>query len=264
MTPSDSTLSELEGEIRQRTHQAQRRLDEMNVLCNSYQSNLANRVVSTNENGKTYYKIPNMPNPPEEINVLVSEILHHLRSALDNLIVGLTVRSANHGLTDAEEKPISFPIVSLKSDFDSFQSKKLSLLNSEYVDLLYRLQPIDLDPDNDDDLNYWVKRALRDCAFYSNYDKHRRLPIVGPTISGSMSAAGPGVSTPRIHIGGVRTDEYFAWHETVPGHGEVSFRFLVYLFSPFEGKAVDLSQRINQIDNAIQSRVIPMFLSAWD
>lgn len=264
MTPSDSSLAELDREIRQRINQAEKRLDEMNDLCKAYQSKLENLVVPSSENGRTYYKIPNMPSPSEEIKLLASETLHHLWAALDNLIVGLAAKSANRVLTNAEEKQISFPIVSAKSDFDSFQEKRLRFLNYEFVDLLYRLQPIDLDPNDDEDLNYWVKRALRDCALYSNYDKHRRLHILGPAISGTMSAATPGVSNPRIVIGGVRTDDNFAWHETVPGQGEVSFRFVVYLSSPPDDKVIGLSQTLVQVYYAIQSRVIPMFLSAWN
>ena len=166
MTPSDRDISELARKIRQRTNQAKIRLDEMNRLCQSYEEKLESLVTYSSEKGKTYYKIPNMPDPPEEISLLASEVLHHLRSALDNLIVGLAVRSINRDLTNAEEKPISFPVFGIKSDFDSFREKNLVQLNLEYIDLLSRLQPIDLENDSDEDYNKWVRTALKDLRLF--------------------------------------------------------------------------------------------------
>lgn len=261
MTPSDSDLAELEREIQLRTNRAKERLDAMNILVKPYQKELQARVVSSSKNGRTYYKIPDMPDPPEEINLLASEVLHHLRSALDNLIVGLASFSSIRTLSNDEEKQLSFPIYEKKELFDDFQKKNLKFLNSRYMDLLFRLQPIDMERDHDEDYYDWVRTALQDCALYSNHDKHRRPLRVGQAVSGNRSAAGPGVIPPPITKGGVRTDEDFAWHETVPGHGEGSFLFTVYFHHPLSRKPTGISQALDQIYEAVQSEVIPMFLN---
>ena len=259
MTPSAANLAELERELLLRTNQAKIRLDEMQRMCAAYEKELETLVISSNENGVTYYKIPGMPDPPKEISLLASEILHHLRSALDNLVVGLTLISANRTLTDAEEKPISFCILGLKSEFDTFQEKKLVLLNSEYIDLLFRLQPIDMGNDRDEDYNQWVRTALEDLALYSNQDKHRRLALTGQAVSGSGSSAGPGIVPPSISIGGVRRDENFASHATVTGHSEETFQFTVYFLHPITNKPIGISQALDEIYDAIQTQVVPKF-----
>jgi hypothetical protein len=261
MTPSDSGLVELEREIQLRTDQAKERLDEMDILVKSYQKELEALIVPSSKNGRTYYKIPEMPDPPEEINLLASEVLHHLRSTLDNLIVGLASFCSKRTLSNDEEKQLSFPIYEKREPFDDFQKKNLKFLNSKYMDLLFRLQPIDMEHDRDEDYNGWVRTALGDCALYSNHDKHRRPLHVGQAVSGSRSAQGPGVVLPPITKGGVRTDEDFAWHETVPGHGEVNFLFTVYFLHPLSRKPTGISQALDQIYDAVQSEVIPMFFN---
>lgn len=261
MTPSELGLAELTREVYRRTSQAKKRLDELNALCQAYEEKLQPRVEESYENGKTVYKIPRLPDLPHEISLLASEVLHHLRASLDNLVVGLASLCADRPLNSLEERPISFPVYDNKVDFGSFQQRGLSLLDSEYVDLLFRLQSINPEDDKDEDNMKWIRTALQDCALYSNHDKHRRLTVVGAAVRGSGSVSMPGVINPVINIGGLRNNQNFASHLTVEGFGEVSFDFTIYLLNPSNGKPIELSNTLDQLYDAVQDQVIPMFLT---
>ena len=140
--------------------------------------------------------------------------------------------------------------------------RNLAILENHHKEIIARLQPIELLPEmpETDDVEYWIRRALRDCAAYSNHDKHRRLSIVGVAVSWSGSVSHPGVQKPHINIGGVRKGENFASHSTVSGFGDVTFNFATYLINPSSGALRDVRVELDAILTAIEEHVVPLVL----
>jgi hypothetical protein len=92
------------------------------------------------------------------IPILVGEICHNLRSALDYLVFELARHDAN-----APQKDTQFPIVDTPEKFRSQRAKRLKGVNDRHVGMIGRLQPY-----NGCD---WT-RALREI---SNRGKHREF-----------------------------------------------------------------------------------------
>ena len=112
--------------------------------------------------GEPTYRIPH-PSTwlPQEAQAIVGEIVHNLRSALDNLVWLLAYRNCGH-----EVKQTQFLIVETRTDFDKQQPRRLKGLTNDQVDTIEKVQPY-----NGDD---W----LRLLADLSNPDKHRHLLLL--------------------------------------------------------------------------------------
>ncbi len=108
------------------------------------------------------------PEFPSEIGILVSEVAHHLRSALDNLawsLVGL------RGGTPKEDRDVKFPIREHKPRSDTWQATPLPGLRSEDRAIVEEAQPYHYGP-------YWHRRhSLFLLSELNNVDKHRSLHV---------------------------------------------------------------------------------------
>jgi hypothetical protein len=94
------------------------------------------------------------------------EIVHHLRSILDNLIVSIALHT-NRAVSRSELKQLSFTIASTEKDWNHSQNN-LRALPQAYIDTLKKLQPFNgfgTFKDREDNLLV----VLRDL---DNHDKH--------------------------------------------------------------------------------------------
>lgn len=113
------------------------------------------------------FHVESEPFPPE-IGILVSEVAHHLRSALDNLAWELV---AARGGTPESDRDVEFPIRKDKPGSNSWQTKPLPELTEEDRTIVERAQPYHYGP-------HWHRRHLLFLlAHLNNFDKHRRLHI---------------------------------------------------------------------------------------
>lgn len=105
---------------------------------------------------------------PAGVGVLVSEVAHHLRSALDNLAWEL-VRA--RGGTPKRDRDIEFPIRKDKPPSDTWQEAPLPGLTREDRTIVEDAQPYHFGP-------YWHRRhVLFLLAHLNNIDKHRSLHV---------------------------------------------------------------------------------------
>ena len=111
---------------------------------------------------------------PSRFSVLVSEILHHYRSALDNLIWEL-LRQAGH--TPARPSAIEFPIFTTRPG----DANKLALFNRKIEGVGNTAQAIieSLQPYNAVSQWHGPHHALLVLHDMNRLDKHRELTVIG-------------------------------------------------------------------------------------
>jgi hypothetical protein len=109
---------------------------------------------------------------PECFSVLISDCIHNMRSALDNLAYDLAVAYTGERLTDRQRQKSEFPIFGDKPLSATNRNKKIGGVHPEAIKVICDLQP-HLRPDNgyaSDPL--WVLHELE------NIDKHRTITTV--------------------------------------------------------------------------------------
>jgi hypothetical protein len=125
---------------------------------------------------------------PLAIPLIVGDILHNLRSALDSLVYEMVRRGLDRQLTDAEERACQFPISPDPVTFDRFftEHKVRNRITPQYLrDAIRWVQPFwwleeakALDVEAARDLTYEHRvSTLAGLAHLSNVDKHRRLAV---------------------------------------------------------------------------------------
>ena len=80
-------------------------------------------------------KKPNL----DKLGLSFGELIHHLRSALDNLVVTLALH-LDQNLSQKDLKPLSFIIAATESEWNSSKNKVKSLPQT-YIDEIKRVQP---------------------------------------------------------------------------------------------------------------------------
>lgn len=112
------------------------------------------------------------PPPLEAWSLQVSEIVQHLRSALDNLTYSLAVRHSGR-LSERVARDIHFPICDDQHKWGQAE-RKLSALHPDHRAQIEQLQPyhVDVQPSPN-----WGLHVLQ---FFNNLDKHRSIFMVGP------------------------------------------------------------------------------------
>lgn len=131
-------------------------------------------------NGQPRYSIPHPTKwLPQEAQVIAGEIVHNLRSTLDNLIWMLAYRNCGH-----EVKNTQFPIVHSRKAFDQQQKRRLKGLTATQIDIIENLQPYNG--------GVWLQML----AELSNPDKHRHLILIENVAKLDIVFTGHGVEVP--------------------------------------------------------------------
>lgn len=104
---------------------------------------------------------------PDDWRFMVGDVLHNLRSTLDNIIWSLAVKHS--GPNPPNERAIGFPVVLTAVDFES-RSAMLTALDPRVRAVVKALQPIE-ESDPSDDALYLLHQLDR-------LDKHRTVSVV--------------------------------------------------------------------------------------
>jgi hypothetical protein len=126
---------------------------------------------------------------PKIVPLIIGDILHNLRSALDSLVLGLIERDVRRSLSADEEKACQFPIYpdpdSFKGFFEQFKVQRDRLMPDKLREAMRMVQPFYWD-------EYAVEQGWVGAARYaenaeynplctlnrmSNIDKHRRVAV---------------------------------------------------------------------------------------
>jgi hypothetical protein len=125
---------------------------------------------------------------PKNVPLIVGDILHSLRSALDSLVLGLVERDLRRKLSPDEERACQFPICSEPNGFDDFFARhkvRHDVTSPILRDVMRSVQPFFHD-------EWALKQGYTTTAHYaenaqynplctlskiSNIDKHRRVAV---------------------------------------------------------------------------------------
>lgn len=120
---------------------------------------------------KHVLKLPH-PNDllPTTAQAIVSDIVHNLRSALDNLVFDLAARNQGHEVDNTQ-----FVIANTRGDFKKQRRSRLKGLTDDQVRIIEQVQP------------YNGHDWLRLLADLSNADKHKYLPLIDNTAPISLT-----------------------------------------------------------------------------
>lgn len=146
------------------------------------------RPEPTGSPGETAYRYCEHEQVPLSISLILGDVLHNLRSALDSLFLGLVRLDLGRELTEPEEHACQFPICDTPNAFDSiFKDKRTAHVSPRVHAAVRRSQPF-----------WWLEEAKRrnvpnaeqesydeNARFHdltainrlSNLDKHRRLNV---------------------------------------------------------------------------------------
>jgi hypothetical protein len=135
---------------------------------------------------------------PEHWPLQVGDIVHNLRSTLDNLTYALAVKHSGIP-NDQDVRKIQFPICTIHGAFHGKKGerqRRLSLLSPAAQAAIEKLQPYNTPMKPDQTHTLLVLNEL------ANIDKHRRiLLVVGAAASTSVELRGPGIPEGTSVIG---------------------------------------------------------------
>jgi hypothetical protein len=113
---------------------------------------------------------------PADWSLVVGDILHNMRSALDHLTYSLAEIHLNRGLTDEEAKVIQFPICDNHASYRAEAGRRLQNLSDAMRTVIQGLQNYDLGRNG---IAFPPLTMLREL---SNRDKHRRILLTGAVV----------------------------------------------------------------------------------
>jgi hypothetical protein len=108
---------------------------------------------------------PSLPEPPLEWGILLGDLLHNLRSALDHLVWQLVIRN---GVMPPAVNKLAFPIVSDPARYPTDGGAYLIGAHRSVIDRIEREQPYNRRRGS-------MPHQLEVLATFSNIDKHRTL-----------------------------------------------------------------------------------------
>ncbi|MDU0315267.1 hypothetical protein RKE38_16325 [Phycicoccus sp. M110.8] len=147
--------------------------------------------------------------PPVAISLVLGDIVHNLRSALDSLLLSIVSYDLGRQLTEDEERQCQWPICATPAEFERFFEGKArrQIFSTRMQGCLRYVQPFywleqaqKVGSATSSDLS-WESEAATDSLYVlqrlSNLDKHRRLTVtaVWPSLLYWINEAG---SEPRV------------------------------------------------------------------
>lgn len=212
---------------------------------------------SFNEATKHFeWSLLHLPKCAPDTSFVLGDVVHNLRSCLDNMVWTLARKNGTRG--DALREA-AFPICSSRAEYDNQGSKKVSGLPTSLQDVVAAWQPYN---SAEEDL-----QPLRWLQHLSNVDKHRMFHVaanatVGQGLNLLTEEGLIAVSeSPLERTGGLLAEgETFArlhWPHDFPLHAEVAFA-VDWVFTtkgPVENKpvAVALAFTTDVVDRILQA-----------
>ncbi len=191
-----------------------------------------------------------------ETSLLVSEAIHHLRTALDHIAWQISTP------TPGNERDVYFPVCTSEEEFQRRQPKRLPGATAEALNLIRRFQPF---PTN----THPRVHLLLILAALNNWDKHNELlscttAIQGSNITYKVSGAAeiirtvdytgvvePGVVLARIEVGASEAGA------GITPELRFNFRPVFHSAMPEEFRHMDTLSFINETADLIESEITP-------
>jgi hypothetical protein len=122
---------------------AQDHLERLRGVCAEYRSTdpLEVSPESTPVPGEAAYRLRQSTPIPMAVSLIVGDLVHCLRSSLDNLVFGIVGDSLGRDMTEKEERACQFPICSSPDDFDRFFKSRAKIMDERVQGNLRNVQP---------------------------------------------------------------------------------------------------------------------------
>jgi len=130
---------------------------------------------------------------PSEWTLIVGDVMHNTRSALDALTYALSVRNLGRNPTGREARQIQFPIIDRPEDWNAERDRRLGCVTEEVQAAIEKLQPYNSAVAADPTFHHCLS-IIRDI---SNVDKHRHILVA----ASAAADAGIVVTGPEIAPG---------------------------------------------------------------
>ena len=257
MTTSESILA-LGAQLRIRVAHANKRVDELRVSLEKYENEVKACVIKEFSSAVTNYRVANLPPIYDEIFGISSEIFHHARSTLDNLIWGLVLNPDFGNMTESDRKQIYFPICFTPRDFTNFQNRVGRFFRHEHLGVLETLQPFHMG-DEESEL-FWIRRALSDLSHFSNHDKHRNLVLINSVVDYSISVTRVDQTHYPIMFFPIHNNQIFATQAKSAASSDLDFKFTLSIQNQFTGATERLMTILEYSADAVSEEIIPMLL----
>ena len=169
-----SVMGDTLQQIRWKLWRAREKSKEADDLCKDWlKSDFCTFRLEQDRQGRLVMRIGDITPAPVEYVLLIGEIAHHLRSALDHLVYPLA-RPA----TRRAEDFVKFPLCSTRKRFGSQKARALPGVPRGVVSLVESVQPYHR--------RKWPEtRLLGQLQAIDNWNKHRALPIAASSIETS-------------------------------------------------------------------------------
>lgn len=165
---------------------ARRHLGELKEMIGAFRATEPYSVVGepTDIKDCVNYRLHLHREPPAEIGAVVGDIVHNLRSALDNVAYGIAERNLGRPLTEREERAPEFPICTNPDAFKKHvdEKRRAELWGNRGVETLRSVQPfppVGPDPKQPIEvIRHSERKLLQRLDHLWNVDKHRRLAVM--------------------------------------------------------------------------------------
>jgi hypothetical protein len=201
-----------------KVERAEHHLEELNTALNSYQKGDLFELKEERRPGEWIWTLSRNSPPPIELSLIVGDVVHNLRSALDCRVVAIAEHLATRQLTEDEERQLGFVAFNNQKDFEKHAKRWEKLLPEVAEGLIKCLSVFQLcsmpskywtDPGSmgaDDasarEFHIAIFTRLTRLSWLSNRDKHRRLHTVLLAPSRSFHSGFPETAyyewTPRV------------------------------------------------------------------
>jgi len=129
-------------------------------------------------NGDGVLIATNLGEIPEELPLLLGELLYQLRSSLDACIYQATIYATNQD-PPLDEGKLEFPITHHPKEWKRLAERRLSALPASIQDAIERVQPYNLQPSSTEATIRSINRSLGILNDLARKDRHRKLHVVG-------------------------------------------------------------------------------------
>lgn len=194
--------------------------------------------------------------PTQDWSLSAGDIIHNMRSALDNLAYSLALA---HSGTPSEEqaRALQFPICDSEGEFEK-RYRNIARLSSAAQAGVAALQPYISKPQG-------FRHPLSVLRDLSNIDKHRRITMIYGAVDPSVQLVNPDLGPEAIELTSLRTLPFdgmvvASWAYAFPAPANVETRMTAKLTILFgEGPAVNAGvvESLRTVHDHIKQEVLP-------
>lgn len=164
--------------VRAKIKRTNEQLDNLNAALEAFLNTKPYGAIAETDGQDSVIRASGMVEPPPVLSVLVGEVAHNLRSALDHLIWQLVIVNGRHG-----NRKTGFPVFKDREEYEATGKGKIERIPLSAQTLVERVQP------------YHAGNDFRNHALYCLHqlnliDKHRTIYLLAAASIANFSGVG--------------------------------------------------------------------------